>query len=204
MNHRVIAYIDGFNLYYGLRESNLKWAYWLNLQSLMQTFLWPNQSLLKTKYFTAIVTQPPDKHARQKIFLEALLTLSDFEIYYGHFLTSSETCHKCGHTYTAYHEKMTDVNIATQMLVDAYADHFDTAFLVTADSDLSAPLKAINKLFPQKKILVLFPPGHASKQLMNIATGIKRINRANLSKSLFPDPVIKPDGFELKKPTSWQ
>lgn len=204
MNHRVIAYIDGFNLYYGLREKNWKWALWLNLHALMQSYLWPDQILVKTKYFTAIVTTPPDKHARQNVFLEALQTLSDIEIYYGHFLTSSETCHKCGHTYTAYHEKMTDVNIATQMLTDAYADQFDTAFLVTADSDLSAPLKAIKNLFPHKKIIVLFPPAHASKQLTNLATGVKHINRDVLSRSLFPDPVVKPDGFELHKPEFWK
>jgi hypothetical protein len=36
MAHPVIAYIDGFNLYHGLREKGWKWAYWLNLQALMR------------------------------------------------------------------------------------------------------------------------------------------------------------------------
>jgi len=56
---RVIAYIDGYNLYHGLRDSNLKWAYWLNLQALMKLFLHPPETLVKTKYFTTIVKDPP-------------------------------------------------------------------------------------------------------------------------------------------------
>ena len=30
---RVIAYVDGYNLYYGLRTKRWKWFYWLNIQS---------------------------------------------------------------------------------------------------------------------------------------------------------------------------
>jgi hypothetical protein len=40
---RVIAYIDGYNLYYGLRKSNLKRFYWLNLQKLAHQYLKPGQ-----------------------------------------------------------------------------------------------------------------------------------------------------------------
>jgi len=36
---RVIAYIDGYNLYYGLREQGWKRYYWLNLQKLAGQFL---------------------------------------------------------------------------------------------------------------------------------------------------------------------
>ena len=44
----VIAYIDGFNLYYGLRAKGWKWAYWLNMQALMRLFLKPGQKLVDT------------------------------------------------------------------------------------------------------------------------------------------------------------
>ena len=99
---------------------------------------------------------------------------------------------------------MTDVNIATELLVDAYADQFDKVLLVSADSDLSTLLKVIRKQFPQKRIIVLFPPARSSKQLMNLAYGHEYISRNRLSKSLFPDPVIKPDGYKLKKPEAWK
>ena len=34
--NRVIAYVDGFNLYYGLRSKEWKQFYWLNIQDLLQ------------------------------------------------------------------------------------------------------------------------------------------------------------------------
>ena len=42
---------------------------------------------------------------------------------------------------------MTDVNIATQMIIDAYQDKYDTAMLISGDSDLVPPIKAINENF---------------------------------------------------------
>ncbi len=69
---RVIAYVDGFNLYHGLREKGWRWAYWLNIPILAHLFLKLKQSLVQTKYFTSIVSDPPDKHVRQATFLEAL------------------------------------------------------------------------------------------------------------------------------------
>ena len=42
---RVIAYVDGFNLYYGLRTKKWRWFYWLNLQSMVRHLLKPHQTL---------------------------------------------------------------------------------------------------------------------------------------------------------------
>ena len=50
---RVIAYIDAFNLYFGLRESGLRRCYWLNLKALAESLLRSEQELVATKYFTA-------------------------------------------------------------------------------------------------------------------------------------------------------
>jgi uncharacterized LabA/DUF88 family protein len=133
---KVIAYIDGYNLYYGLRNQGWKRFYWLNLQKLAEQFLKPNQTLVETKYFTTIVKYPDDKRRRQQVFLEALQTLPNLSIFYGHFLSDPVTCHQCGHTYTTHHEKMTDVNISVELMKDAFQDRFDVAFLISADSDL--------------------------------------------------------------------
>jgi uncharacterized LabA/DUF88 family protein len=156
---KVIAYVDGFNLYYGLRSKNWKWFYWLNIQEMAQRMLKPGQILVSTKYFTSVINHPTDRHKRQATYLEALRTLSNFQIYYGHFLTDTVTCKNCGRTYQTYHEKMTDVNMATELLADAFQDEFDTALLVSADSDLVGPVQAIQQLFSRKRIVVAFPPG---------------------------------------------
>lgn len=39
MTQRVIAYIDGFNLYFGLKAAKWKRFYWLNLQR-SENILW--------------------------------------------------------------------------------------------------------------------------------------------------------------------
>jgi len=72
---RVIAYVDGYNLYYGLRHKQWKWFYWLNIQLLAEHLVKPDQKLVGTKYFTTIVNYPEGRHKRQAVFLEALQTL---------------------------------------------------------------------------------------------------------------------------------
>ena len=201
---RVIAYIDGYNLYYGLRTKRWKWFYWLNVQSMARLLLKPHQTLVSTKYFTTIVKHPPDKQRRQAVFLEALQTLNDFQIFYGHWLSNPITCRQCGHTYEGYHEKMTDVNIAVELMCDAFQDHLDTALLISADSDLVGPVKAMRRLFPQKRVVVAFPPARFSGALKAAAHAHTFIGPNVLSNSVFPDQVVKPEGFVLHRPAEWR
>ncbi|HJR80290.1 MAG TPA: NYN domain-containing protein [Anaerolineales bacterium] len=200
---RVIAYIDGYNLYYGLKEQGWKRFYWLNLQKLSEQFLRSNQTLITTKYFTTIVKQPNDKRLRQQVFLEALKTLSNLPIFYGHFLSDQIACRRCGHTYTTHHEKMTDVNISVELMRDAFQDQFDVAFLISADSDLIAPIRTVQQLFPKKKIVSIFPPGRFSSALKHVSNGTLRIGHVELSKSLFPDQINKA-GIILQRPNTWR
>ncbi|MFN0158883.1 MAG: NYN domain-containing protein, partial [Bacteroidota bacterium] len=100
-------------------------------------------------------------------------------------------------------EKMTDVNIAVEMMNDAFQDRFDTALLVSADSDLTAPIKSIRSLFPNKRIVIAFPPQRHSLELTKQAHACFTLGRANLAKSMFPLEVQKSDGFILKCPDRW-
>jgi uncharacterized LabA/DUF88 family protein len=203
MNERVIAYIDGFNLYFGLKAARWKRFYWLNVQSLVRNLLKGEQDLVFTKYFTSRVSYPPDKERRQSTYIEALETLSDFQVHYGHYQANPQRCRECGTKTMVPSEKMTDVNIAVELLSDAYQDKFDVALLISADSDLTAPLLTIKSLFPEKRIIVAFPPQRHSAQLERIAHGSFQIGRASLAKSGFPDSVPKAGGFILKKPSEW-
>ena len=144
------------------------------------------------------------KRKRQSDFLEALDTLSDFKIYQGHYLGKPVTCHSCGSTWRTHEEKMTDVQIATELLVDVFNNSFDKALLITADSDLVPPIVAIKKLFPEKRIVVGFPPQRASVALSRAAHASFSINTEVLEKSVFPDEVTKRDGYILRKPFQWK
>ena len=201
---RVITYVDGFNLYFGLKSKGWKRYYWLNLQLLAQNFLKPGQQLSSTKYFTARVSQRPGKQRRQLVFIEALQTLSDFHIFYGHYLLSEHNCPKCGQSHSVPREKMSDVNLAVELLTDAFQNHFDAAMIISADSDLSPPIEAVRHLFPDKTIVVAFPPDRHSKKLAQVANAHFTIGRATLKKSLFPPQVTRADGFVLEQPPEWK
>ena len=127
-----------------------------------------------------------------------------FDIFFGHFLEERITCRNCGHTYKTHHEKMTDVNIALHMLTDAFQDAFDTALLVSADSDLVGPVRTIQTLFPAKQVVVIFPPARRSAALQKAARKHVYLGQNVLRKSQFPDRVVKSNGFVLHRPPSWQ
>ena len=100
-------------------------------------------------------------------------------------------------------EKMTDVNIAVELLGDAQDDHFDTAVIISGDSDLTPAIRAIRQRYPQKRVVVAFPPERVSKQLCKVATAYLTISRKKLEDSQFPDRIAKADGFVLKRPSEW-
>ena len=56
---RVIAYIDGFNLYYGLRAAGWRRYYRLDLRRLAENLLRPGQTLATVRYFSARVQREP-------------------------------------------------------------------------------------------------------------------------------------------------
>lgn len=154
-----------------------------------------------TKYFTSRTKKPEDKYRRQNVFLEALETLENFEIFYGHYLSKPRFCRRCNTRDWIAKEKMTDVNIATELLCDAYEDKYDSALLITGDSDLVAPVKKVITL--GKRVVVAFPPNRFSFDLASACTHNMVIGRANLRKSMLPDEVRKPNGFVLKRPEGW-
>jgi len=185
----VIVYINGFNLYFGLIEKGWRNYLWLDLIKFLKSLLIANQKLIHTKYFTSRISKPVSKNRRQSIFIDALSTLSDFSIYYGRYQAQIRTCENCGFTSFISNEKKTDVNIATEMMVDAFQNKFDSAILVSADADLTAPIKAIRSLFPDKKVIVAFPPKRDSYELRSVASTHYFIGEHNFRGNLLPDIV---------------
>ena len=203
---RVITYIDGFNLYFGLRESGSRRFYWLDIHQLSQRLLKPNQTLQSVKYFTSRVSassRDPGKDRRQSAYLEAIATLPRTNCYFGHYLEKNIRCPFCKKSWGKPEEKMTDVNIAVEMLTDAQQDLFDTALLISADSDLSGPIERIRKLYPAKRIIAIFPPNRTSGKLRSVANASFQLGVALIRQSQLPNPVVKPDGFAIAKPATW-
>ena len=73
---RTVAYIDGYNLFYGLLKGT---SYkWFDPTRLVSALLRGDHELVSVKYFTSPVkTYPHDTSAldRQKVYIQALTTL---------------------------------------------------------------------------------------------------------------------------------
>lgn len=200
---RVIAYVDGFNLYFGLKKAGFRRCYWLNLRALLEHYLHPGQKLAAVKYFTARIAGPPEKKSRQDCYLDALKTLPDLTVIEGQYRTKDIRCRVCSAPFQVPTEKMTDVNIATELLTDAFRDQFDTAFVVSGDSDLVPPIRKIRELFSRKPVLVLFPPHRVTTSLKEAASGSLRLYERELRSSQFPDVIDRPGAGPLTRPPYW-
>ena len=190
---RVIAYVDGFNLYYGLRAKGWRRLYWLDVHRLAENLLKPGQRLVRVHYFTARITSRPGDEGtrtRQSTYLDALETLDGVRLHYGHYLAKTRQCPRCRATWETFEEKMTDVNIAVELLGDARDDAFDTAVVVSGDSDLTKPVQAVQMRDPTKRVVVACPPERTSVQLREAAAAGFVIGRKKLQDSQLPHRVV--------------
>ena len=201
---RTIVYIDGFNLYFGLRAKGWDKYLWLDLCKFSNALLGSNQSLQHTKYFTSRVRGNVGKQQSQSAYLDALATLGCFTIFWGRYQPDEKQCQKCGHY--AYHpmEKKTDVNIATQLLCDAFHDLFDTALIISGDADLVPPIEAVKKLYPQKRVTVAFPPKRFSSELAMEAHAYFNIFESKFRQSRLPLSVKLASGVQVECPSKWR
>ena len=135
--------------------------------------------------------------------MEALETLQGVRLHYGHYLAKSRQCPRCLAEWETFEEKMTDVNIAVELLGDAQDDAFDTALLVSGDSDLTKAVQAVQVRYPAKRVVAAFPPNRTSEHLRQAATAGFVIGRKKLQDSQLPDQVVKGDGHTLTRPQKW-
>jgi uncharacterized LabA/DUF88 family protein len=199
---RVIVYVDGFNLYFGMLDAGFDYCKWLNLNLLVHNLLHSNQELVEVKYFTSRVSNNPDKQKRQNTYIEALESVG-VNIFYGNYQSDTIECKRCKNVWPKFNEKMTDVNIATHILIDAYQDKYDMAMLISGDSDLVPPMRAVHEIFKSKRVFVAFPPKRHNQSVALIAKGSLTIGRKKLVESQFEEKVAKKDGYQLSKPKTW-
>lgn len=102
------------------------------------------------------------------------------------------------------YEEMTDVNIATQLMVDAYQDNYDMGMLISGDSDLVPPIRAIQSNFKNKRIFVAFPPKRHNQSVEHLSKGSMIIGKKLLRTHQFEKSIDNGQGFILQKPTEWE
>ena len=153
-------------------------------------------------YFTSLMKWKPDKMKRHIIFIRALET-TGVKVVYGEFKLKDRLCPNCNKEYQGHEEKQTDVNLAISLFSLAIEDRYDTALVVTGDSDIIPSIKAVRKMFPAKRIGVAIPIGREAEEIKNVASFYVRLKEKQFKTSLFPDEIDLGNGEKLIKPATW-
>lgn len=201
---RVAVYVDGFNLYFGLKAKHGRKYLWLDLQALAASLLRPGQTLEQITYFTARVRNDPEGQRRQSDYLDALASHSlRVTVVDGRFQEKPRHCRDCGAVWTVYEEKETDVSIAAALIEDAVLDRYDTALLISADSDLCPAIVTMKRLCPEKKIIAAFPPKRHSADLKRAVDGYLPLGDDKIRQAQLPTEVVNNAGITLRRPKHW-
>ncbi|HSZ31230.1 MAG TPA: NYN domain-containing protein [Pseudonocardiaceae bacterium] len=201
---RVAVYVDGFNLYFGLKATYGRKYLWLDLQALAASLLRPGQTLEQITYFTARVRNDPEGQRRQSDYLDALASYSSrVTVVDGRFQEKPRRCRDCGAAWTVYEEKETDVNIAAALIEDAVLDRYDTALLISADSDLCPAIVTMKRLCPEKRIIAVFPPKRHSADLKRAVDGYLPLGDDKVRQAQLPTEVVNNAGITLRRPKYW-
>ncbi len=139
---KIAIYIDGSNLYFSTKTTfNCK----INIEKFCEK-LAGNDDVVKINYYIAPVEQfsNPKMYADQQSFFEKLRKIDKLNIIFGRL----EKRKRDGETY--YIEKATDVNLALDVALDAQANEYDKAYLVSNDGDFSSAVESAVKKFKKK------------------------------------------------------
>lgn len=192
MGIRTTAFVDGFNLYHALGELGENHLKWLDLRRLLVQFApAPQYELTRVLYFSAFATWIPEAYARHRAYVAALQA-TGVEVVMGKFKKKARSCKRCGATWEGHEEKETDVNLALMLLELAYAGAFDRALVLSADSDLTPAVRAVRRLFADKEVRILTPPGRFTPGDLREAAGHPgtRILEFHVRRCLFGAEVL--------------
>lgn len=81
-------------------------------------------------------------------------------------------------------------------------DRFDTAIIISADSDLCPAVRALKRLRPGKRIIAVFPPKRRSDGLGRAVDASFTLGDAIIRHSLLPPIVDDGKGTLYERPAS--
>ena len=202
---RTYIYVDGLNLYY--RAAKLHNVKWLNILSLCEDKLMPDNNIIKIKYFTAMIGRSFNEGGitRQQIYIRALRTIPNLEIIKGRFKQETEKRPLASDPRTKVkviiiREKGSDVNLAVSMVDDAHKDLYDVAIVVSNDGDLMGAIKAVRET--GKIVGVICPSPEITESLKKAANFDRTLTRRDLVNAEFCKDLRDGNG-NFRRPKEW-
>jgi len=165
MENRVFLIIDGNNFYHRLKELKLKNLLSFDYGKLTEYLVSKRNLVLKKYYIGAIREERSNPKSRELMAgqqkLLGKLQKQGWQIGLGHMLKTDE-----------YHEKGVDVLIAVDLLVGAYENKYNTAILVSSDTDL---IPAVEKVRSMNKKVEYIGFSHKPSYAMIANSDVRRL-----------------------------
>ena len=141
--------------------------------------------------------------------MKTIVYIDGFNLYYGFYLSNIKKAPLVQpiagkkfidiiHT----EEKGSDVNLATHLLLDGFRNRYDSAVVISNDSDFATTIQTVKDDL-KKNIGVISPRKKPAKALQNKATFYKKIRSGVLQATQFPATITLKDGKVIHKPSSW-
>jgi uncharacterized LabA/DUF88 family protein len=99
-------------------------------------------------------------------------------------------------------EKGSDVNLATYLLLDAFFDRYDLAIVISNDSDLAEPVRAVRDEL-HRRVLVVSPQERVTARLEQAASDSRILRPGVAARCQLPVPVIDAQGRHIRPPATW-
>lgn len=208
---RIYVYIDGHNLYNDLTRRLRGRGKWLDFETLADSIA--GDRVQKIWYFTSpVVSLDGDVGPvqRQRVFLAAVRRMRRVEKVDGFMKREPKDMYRVRRfpwqrkrvRVWVAKEKGSDVNLATQLVSDAALDRFDTAFVVSNDSDFARPIAAVANEF-KKDVRIVYPSDAPAKQLKKLGVPIEPLWTSTIINSQIPHDTIRTSKGEIHRPPEW-
>lgn len=192
---RVAIYLDGSNFYFKMRSRPMNFD---NLTKFdyrgMAAWLSQKREMLSCRYYVGVVRAEEKnqkgqelRKEQQKLFSHLLSQKQNFTIKKGYIMEHDGV----------YHEKGVDVQLAIDLLIGAYEDYYDTAIVISSDTDLMPAIKKIRSL--GKKIEYIGFAHQPSIALKNCATVYRLLTKQELEKFTVKETAAKKQKHFNKK-----
>ena len=184
---RVAIFIDGGNFYYKLKDLQIKNKSKFDYRKLAE-WLARDRMIVHASYYVGVVRAKPNDAKAQKLragqvglfnFLRS--PKQNFVIQKGFLMENNGK----------YHEKGVDVQLAVDLLVGAYENTYDTAIILSSDTDLIPAIKKVKEL--GKSVEYIGFAHHPSIALQKYATLSRLLIKEEIESFVFK-PTNSQDG----------
>ena len=193
---RVVIFIDGSNFYHSSKKLNVVDK--INFQKLINELV-GDRELAKAFYYNSPldISVNPKIYWKQQKFFDMLRKIPKIEV----ILCKQRKVKRDGKF--EYEVKGDDTHLVSDLVGEAYENLYDTAIIISGDSDLIPAVQAVKETFPAKTVGVVIPIGRRAEALKQATHFHMKMKLKHLETCQLP-ARIELDGKVITRPKSWE